>query len=165
MPDYHHTVIFDATPFGEFTKRCKSGQLSYMDIQAIRRRNLRAHLNGAYGGNMSRLAAAADQRSPSYFSDLLRGERSKKSFGEKIARKLEKQLGLATNSLDIPNDDETLNVAEGVQSLYPVWPFSFDRERFDRLSAAQKTKIDGIVEGLIISIETEANRRRRKKRG
>jgi len=53
MAEYHHTVIAKATPFGEFTKWCGSGELVGMDDKHIRMANLAALLHKTYGNNQS----------------------------------------------------------------------------------------------------------------
>jgi hypothetical protein len=102
MAHYHHTVTLNATPFREFTKWCLSGQMRRMDIAVTRRSNLKAYVISALADNNSELARLT-RRVPSFFNDLFAG---RKSFGEKLARKLEKQLGLPHMSLDEPSDAE-----------------------------------------------------------
>src|ERR1700722_17627728 len=97
MPDYHHTVIAQSTPFREFTKWCQCDELGSMDDKSIRIANLKALLKEAFDDNQSRMAAAArknsggKERKPSFFNDLLSG---RKSFGGALARTLEREFGL-----------------------------------------------------------------------
>jgi hypothetical protein len=103
MPDYHHTVISNATPFGEFTNWCRSVQNSPMrivELAAIRRANLQRYVDERLAGNVSALNRLyrGGKGAPSYFNDLLAG---RKSFGEKVARALERVLSLAPGQLDL----------------------------------------------------------------
>lgn len=109
MPDYHHTVISNATPFGEFTEWCFGVQTSPMknvEQAAIRRANLRRYVDEKLDGNVSELNRRYREGKgvPSYFNDLLAG---RKSFGEKVARAIEKALDLAAGQLDVK--DSPLN--------------------------------------------------------
>jgi hypothetical protein len=67
-----------------------------MDLQAIRRENLRAYMAAKLGGVEAELARCIG-RSPSQTSDMLAG---RKSFGEKVARDIEKKLQLEQGELD-----------------------------------------------------------------
>lgn len=103
---YHHAVIGNATPFGEFTKWCAAPDNAGMqdEIVKVRRQNLRNLIARDFGGNKSAIAREYDRENPkpSYFSDLVR-DTSGKSFGEKAARKIEQRIGLLPGQLDIPN--------------------------------------------------------------
>lgn len=103
MPDYHHTVISNATPFGEFTEWCFDVQTSVMkiaELAGVRRTNLRRYVDDKLDGNVSELNRRyrSGKGAPSYFNDLLAG---RKSFGEKVARAIEKALNLAPGQLDL----------------------------------------------------------------
>lgn len=106
MTHYHHTVLQKATPPVEFTGRCKSGHNEFMGnpIAEVRRRNLIRLMDRDFRGNRSEIARVydPDNPKPQYFSDLARSN-SGKSFGEKVARKLEERVGLQIGQLDIPN--------------------------------------------------------------
>lgn len=68
-----------------------------------------------------------------YWRDLLAGN---KSFGEKIARKIEEKLGLARGSLDTDQKNRKKS----------SWPFpGIERARFDGLTHDQKIEIQGLV--------------------
>lgn len=77
------------------------GLNSVMDIQDIRRKNLRRILDTQFGGVMSRLADAVG-RQPSYISRMLadEGKAGRKGFGEDLARIFEESLGLSRGALD-----------------------------------------------------------------
>ena len=161
MRYYHHTVTGIATPFGDFTKRCKAVQLADVNIKQTRIAHLDAVLQKIYDGNKSAMARAAaersdKQRNPSFFIELLGG---KKSFGEKLARTLENELQLGPKSLDEPVDGGGSNIVQ----LVPAWPFSFPRSRFDRLSPTQKAKIEGRIEEMIATFEALAPKKSRHK--
>lgn len=107
MRHYHHTVIGNATPSGEFTAWWRSPEnmgMRIKDYPAIRRANLKRFVANRHGGNLSDLARLYNPAAPkpSYFSDLLR-EGSGKSFGEKVARQIESAVGLKPEQLDIPD--------------------------------------------------------------
>jgi hypothetical protein len=113
MPHYHHTVLNNATPSGEFTAWCNgSDNAPMLDMAKIRRQNLARLIERDFHNNKSELARAYGEENPKpqYFSDLLR-EASGKSFGEKAARKIEEKAGIKTGQLDIPDSpllhDET----------------------------------------------------------
>lgn len=107
MDDYHHMVISNATPLGEFTKWCNTRDNQGManPTAPIRRANLRRLIERDFGNNQSAFSQAVyPDRTPSYVNDLLRESSDKpKSFGEIAARKIEDSLGLARGQMDIEN--------------------------------------------------------------
>lgn len=106
MPDYHQTVIVNATPFVEFTKWCSLNQDIHMENEAAetRRENLRRLIERDFRDNQSLFARAyaPGNEKPSFINDLVR-KGSKKSFGEKTARKIEMAAGLLPGQLSLPN--------------------------------------------------------------
>lgn len=106
MSDYHHTVILNATPNGEFTKWCPVTHNPVMadSLQntkpAIRRANLQRFIDLKLGGNKSKFSRRMGYESPSYVNDLLKPTGGK-SFGEKTARKIEARIGLLEEQLDL----------------------------------------------------------------
>lgn len=144
--DYHQTVICNATPSGEFTKRCKRDEIVLVDIQDARRKRLQRYIERQFSGNISALARRVG-RQPTFFSDLFAG---RKSFGEKLARKLESELGLEPGyfdrSDDAPSDRRT--------TAAPQWPFRFAYERWTRLTPQQQRRIEDVVEGMILAFES-----------
>lgn len=68
----------------------------------MRRANLKRLLDLRYGGNQSALGRTVDPEkgSQSRINDLLNG---RKSFGEKMASKIEDRTGLADGQLSIPD--------------------------------------------------------------
>jgi hypothetical protein len=106
MTGFHHTVIPESTPFREFTKWCGVGQTVTMgikEIKALRVENLRILLDRDFGGNQTALAKLYNPKNPkpAQINDLLNNV--DRSFGEKLARKLEEVVGLVHGQLDIPN--------------------------------------------------------------
>lgn len=101
-----------------------------MDIQDLRRKNLRHILDTRFGGVMSRLADAVG-RQPSYISRMLaeEGKAGRKGFGEDLARKFEESLGLSRGALDqddsqahsaIPRVDANVAPGPDVTGLVPL---------------------------------------------
>jgi hypothetical protein len=108
MPQYHHTVISKATPFREFTKWCRgtqTGDMKIAELAGTRRQNLARYVDQHLDGNVSELTRIYGRSvhrdvKPSYFNDMLA---KRKSFGEKVARQIEKALRLLPGQLDIPD--------------------------------------------------------------
>lgn len=80
-----------------------------MDIQDTRRRNLRTLIDTEYGG-ISRHLAQACGKPEGQINDMLSAP-PRKSFGEKIARQIERQLGLEALQLDRSDGDPTAILA------------------------------------------------------
>lgn len=88
----HQTVLYGNT-FQELHRLVEGRFNGRMDIQAIRRARLREVIGA---GSIVEFAKRVG-KSPTQLSDML-GER--KSFGEKVARDIEKRARLPTGSLD-----------------------------------------------------------------
>lgn len=106
MTYYHHTVTNKATPIGVFTKRLSIGETGRMDVEqlkAIRRLNLARAIDIYLDGNRSEMARLYNpmEPKPQQISELITNP--KRSFGEKVARKLEEAIGLQRGQLDIEN--------------------------------------------------------------
>lgn len=69
-----------------------------MDLKQIRLLNLDRYLKHECGGNAAELARRI-KRSPSQVNDLFAG---RKSFGEKLARAIENEIGAVSGCLDLP---------------------------------------------------------------
>lgn len=116
--DYHHTVNINATPSGEFTKRCLQDDNPNMDVlgmRRIRRENLKALIELRFNGVARRFALRAG-KSESYVNDLLNDD-GKKPFGEKVVADIEDAALLQTGQMSIPNsplltDEAKLNRLE-----------------------------------------------------
>lgn len=83
-------------------------------VQEIRRARLRLLIDEVFDGNVSSFAAATG-KSQSQLSSTLSG---RKAFGERLARQVERDAGLARGALDVPIDD-------GGLSLVPPGGFGF----------------------------------------
>jgi hypothetical protein len=105
---------------------------SLIRLKNLRRLNLSAtELSARVGGRYT------------YWRDMLAG---KKSFGEKISRKIEEQLDLARGSLDSAADANA-----------NIWPFpGIDAARWQSLTRDQQIEIQGLVRERIERFE--ANR-------
>ena len=89
------------------------------------------------------LLAGETGKKPSYWSDVLRHERSSKSFGDKTARQAEEALQMPTLYL------------EGIG-----WPFDgVAQDRFDRLTERQKGRVEQAMLDAIAAIELEQQAR------
>lgn len=154
-------VIQNATPDGDFTKRCQSGEVVGMDIADIRRKNLQACLVKVFDGNQSRLAERI-QRPARSVNGMLHG---KKSFGERVARDIEELLGLPRGALDAPISDSELRTKVTPLASRSDWPFEIARERFDALSVTAKLKVEGALLAMIRELEEPAVASAKKRSG
>lgn len=127
MADYRHMVLKNATPHGGFTNWWSSRDNLSMDKPQIRRENLRRYVDTRLSGNNSRLSRLLGNESTTYVNDLLR-EGSTKSFGEKVAAKIEEKIGLQAGQLDIPNS-----------------PLLMDERKRDRLDEDISQQIAGLT--------------------
>lgn len=144
MPHYHQKVTTKATPFREFTKRCLSDEIGIMeDIQKLRRDRLRSYIKeNAKSVNAFAMALG---RQASFFSDLLRGE---KSFREKLVEKLEAEVsGKGWPPIGLTN--LAVDQSKKVVPLVRPWPFSCKREEFDRLPELQRVDINARIATLV----------------
>lgn len=127
MRGSHHTVSFFATPIGEFTRCGGQNDNSGMEKPQIRRANLRRFVVAKLDGNNSRLSRLLGNESTAYVNDLLR-DGSTKSFGEKVAAKIEEKIGLQAGQLDIKDS-----------------PLLMDEKRRDKLDEELKEQIAGLT--------------------
>lgn len=108
----------------------------------------RKDMLGPDGGVSATRLAVASGKSVAYWSDVLR--ETKKSFAESSAREIEQSLGMPRLHL------------EGGSS----WPFEdVDQERFSKLSAVQRGRVEAAVIEAIEKIEAEAASRKRAANG
>lgn len=111
-------------------------------IPDVRRRNLIRLIERDFRGNRSEIARAYDPENPKpqYFSDLLR-QSSGKSFGEKVARKIEERVGLRSGQLDIPTSpllfDDSRQRRAGEELLSAIEDLSHE-EKLEALSLIRK---------------------------
>jgi hypothetical protein len=74
-----------------------------MNIYDIRRENLRIVITLRFGGSQTRFARMAGIAQPSFVSRLLSGNtKTEKHIGDRLARKIETNIGLAPQALDYP---------------------------------------------------------------
>jgi len=100
----------------------------------------RKDLVGEDGHVSAEKLAEATGKKPAYWSDVLRIRTSKKSFGDKAARAVEAKLDIYPLHL------------EGAG-----WPFEdVDQDRFERLTARQKGRVEQALIDALDKIEAEA---------
>jgi len=127
ITESHHTVLFFATPTGEFTPNCGKRDNSPMDKPQIRRENLRRFVATKLEGNNSKLSRLLGNESNAYVNDLLRVG-STKSFGEKAAATIEQKVGLQAGQLDIQDS-----------------PLLMDEKRRDKIDEDLREQIAGLT--------------------
>lgn len=91
-----------------------------MDIQSVRRSNLRRAIEDLEHGNMTALAERA-KKSPTQISDMLSG---RKAFGEKVARAIERALDLPSGWMDQPHGIVHIGAATTAVETVTVGPLS-----------------------------------------
>ena len=131
-----------AIPFGHLPRAEApyDAPVEPQDLKRIRKLRLRALIAEVGGQNV--LAQALDVE-PNYISQLLKPG---KSFGERIARKIEQRAGKPERWLD----------TETVVSIRPTeWPFSFDRALWDRLPLNQKREIEATFQKLVLGASVQ----------
>lgn len=111
--------------------------------EKIRRDMLRrAIARSPFNGNQAEFARQA-RRSSSQINDML--NKPGKSFGDKVARAIERNAGLPRYYLD------------GIAT----WPFQgIDPERYERLDEGQKREIEGAIRLLITQFEGQLDRQK-----
>lgn len=144
----HHTVLIDATPNGEFTKRCQATSIPGMDAsdleaqKKIRIENLTALISVKYAGNAAALARAC-KKLPQYINDLVGG---RKSFGEKAAWALEDGAGLIRGQLSIKNSkliedpSKARPAPANIQPIYEDLDENQRREAYEAIMAIRASK-------------------------
>lgn len=81
--------------------------------------------------------------SSSHLQDVL-SEKKPKPFGEKLARALEKELGMDPGELDKPTKAVTLKQAR------EMLPFGLSRADYDGLNPEQRQRIEDTIRGMLI---------------
>jgi hypothetical protein len=126
--------------------------ISIEERKAIRRANV-VRLLDQYGQTrLSELTGIA----PALLYQFGRAKgKSKRNVNDNYARAIEQALGLSPGWMDIDHGHARETQQPAASSSMPEsrWPFSFRYERWERLSAAQKRKIEEIVEGMITAFE------------
>lgn len=119
-----------------------------MLIQDIRRRRLRQLMDREFDGKQQLIAdhIGVEQN---YISGLLGQGKTRKPFGEKTARNIEKQCGKQPGWLDQSPDMEVQ--AEPATA----WPFNLDPMLWDRLPAHQKREIEAAFTKMVLGANVE----------
>lgn len=156
-----------STPIGQFTGWCTAAHNRRVaELAPVRRRNLRRVIDAEpYVGNATAFANAI-QMSPPQLANTLTGSGGK-SFGEKLARKIERAAKLPPMYLD------TEDAPPPPRPATPVLPHrSSEAARFaaewDQLDEPARTQIQIMVEALRanqIKAEREAKKRREVRTG
>jgi hypothetical protein len=138
----------------------KSGPMIAMakkdPLAPIRRKKLRAWIDGKYAGNRSKAAGEAD-KPPRQFIELLNN--AHRSFGGKLAREIEEKLRMPKHYLDMEDPTDLEPIA------HDSWIYKFvTREIFEGLNPDQKQAIGYWVQGRIAGFEDEAPNAARTKR-
>lgn len=139
-------MLWNATPFRDFTEWCTRRDNETVKIQDVRRDNLRRLIADRHQGNVTAFAESIGKRQ-SQLADTLDG---RKSFGEKVARAIEASAGLVPLSLDAPGDAPLAvreNVAAyGVQVSKAALLLAAEIEKLDApLRAAVQILVEGLV--------------------
>lgn len=94
-------MVFKITiPKGNLPAGIQAGKVSNMNINDIRRENLKHLIDTRYGGVIARLANQLDKQ-PAYISRCLTGkEEHRRNIGEKLAREIEEKTGLHPGWMD-----------------------------------------------------------------
>ncbi len=90
-----------------------------MNIQDIRRQNLRAVIEAEFGGVPARLARALGCQ-PTSISRLTSSAASKRNMGEKMARDIERVSGRPDGWMDALHDDDMEPVIKALARLNPA---------------------------------------------
>lgn len=154
ISEYHHTVIRNATPSGDFTKWCVELQNGDMDIQAARRQALLRYIRDHHDGNVTEFAAAVG-KSQSQIAWMLKG---KKPFGERVARSIERAAAMPHLWLDREADDTTQPVGQTIGLRVAV-------SRWKALSRAERAHIEAQVESALQAFESRMTKKRRQPGG
>lgn len=127
--------------------------ISIEQKRAIRRANV-ARLLDEYGQT-----ELADRTgiTPAFLYQLGRGKgRAKRNVSDDRARGIERTVGLAPGWMDVDHSaaEETqspqISVAAAPASR---WPFRLAYERFARLTRDQRTRVEEVVEGMVLRFE------------
>jgi hypothetical protein len=100
MTEDYQLVTIEATPFGNLPIGKSIEECSSMELQDIRRKNLRALIDQKFDGTIARLAELID-RQAGYVSRLLSDNPDhRRNLGEKLARQIEHATGIQSGWLD-----------------------------------------------------------------
>jgi len=96
MDNTLHQTVFTSNTLRGLHRMVNAGCNARMDIQDVRRARLQAIITKGWNGNVTAFATSI-HKSPTQIADMLAG---RKSFGEKVARDIEKRGRLGHKSLD-----------------------------------------------------------------
>lgn len=139
-----------------------------MDVYALRALRVKELIDRDFSGKQAAFADAVDIASSTVSRWFMPGQ-GKKRIGDRTAVKIEQRLGLPSGAMLAPGDVHAERRKAQVVSM-PVrdpesWPFSFSRERFDRLTERQKGQIEGAIKHMLNEFEAAPNRSQSKRRG
>jgi hypothetical protein len=139
--------------------------MAELDIHERRWRRLHQYLHEDCADDRTRLADRLN-RSASQTSRLLNKGKNHSPIGEKLARKLEIQMGKPHGWFDSSENSEK-NIGSA-PVIHPVlrWPFKIEYGRFEALDPKQKDSISKVVTSMIEAFEggKEASERATDKR-
>lgn len=132
------------------------GMISIEQRKAIRRANV-ARLLSEHG--QTRLADITGIAPALLYQFGKATGKSKRNVNDQHARGIESALGLAPGWMDLDHAVETDAAQERAPAAAPTarWPFRFAYERFARLSATQRERIDEVVEGMVLRCEASSH--------
>lgn len=120
-----------------------------MDIKAVRRARLRRLIQDRFSGVNAKLAEKIE-RQPDYVSRLLTDKpRHRRDLGEKLARDIERKVGLPLGWLDVDESDDPR--AQQPLAIYTVAESVQQRllELFDMLTAPQQEEFMAQLESSV----------------
>ena len=122
-----------------------------MATASIRRDVLRALITKQYGG-IARQFAIAAKKPAGQINDML-ATPPRKSFGEKVARQIEKELGLIDGYFDQPITTEQTKVSEPEASRYAVFSPSITEviQLMETLTHAQQRDVAAAVKMFLLT--------------
>lgn len=139
--------------------------MAELDIRERRWKRLHQYLREDCVGDKTRLADRLD-RSASQTSRLLNKGKNHSPIGEKLARKLEIQMGKPVGWLDSSeNSENDVGTAPLVRPILR-WPFKIDYRRFEALEQKQKDSVSKVIASMVEAFEggKEASERATDKR-
>lgn len=140
MPDQYQSVI------SHLGNDCSNRA---MDVKAIRRSRLRKLIAERFHGINAQLASKIE-RQPDYVSRLLTEKpRHRRDLGEKLAREIERKVGLPSGWLDI--DEASDSLIQQPLGIYNVSEVLQQRllELFDKLTPPQQEEFMGQLESSV----------------
>ncbi len=140
------------------------GVISIEQKKALRRANV-ARLLAEHG--QTRLAELTGLAPALLYQFGNAKGKSKRNVNDQHARGIEMALGLAAGWMDIDHgaasgEEQAAERATAPAARTARWPFRFAYERFARLSASQRERIEEVVEGMVLRCEASSHPSTRK---